>query len=312
MPKQQNYQAIEVGETFGPVKFPVDAHFVKGFAFAVDDFSHLYFSEPGKCGPWAHSSGIAKKLLHLFMENYEPQGIKSVHLKEDIWFHSPVPFGQEIQLSGGFTDKFVKSGRPSVVLDSEARDQSGKLLVRQRSIEIVPTLEPVSASDPKMFEGLSGRRVSNNWPQGVSQVATAENLRAAGSILPTIRKTIHQDQMSMFVGANENWRNIHTDPETAKAAGFDTTIMSGMIQACWFTEMMVSFFGVSFLSGGQIGVTFFLPVKAGETIECRAVARKVNADQSVEIEFWSVNAEGRMTAGGWAIGSKAKQTKSSG
>ncbi len=305
MLKQQSYQAIEVGETFGPVDFPVDAHFVKGFAFAVDDYNSHYFRAPGTCGPWAHSSAIAKKLLHLFMENYDPQGIKSVHLKEDIWFHAPVPFGKPVRFTGTFADKFVRNGRPSVVLDSEARDQSGNLLVRQRSVEIVPTLEPVPASEPKAFDGLSSRRVNSDWPKDAPEVKTVSELKAPGSVLPVMSETIQQDQMSMFVGANENWRNIHTCPDIAKAAGFDTTIMSGMIQACWFSAMMVSFFGGAFLSGGRLGATFFAPVKARETIECRAVVRAVNPDGTVEVEIWSLNAEGRMTAGGWAIGRKA-------
>lgn len=304
MLKQQDYAALEVGERFGPVAFPVDDHFVKGFAFAVDDYHPLYFRRPGACGPVAHSSGIAKKLLHIFMENYDPQGISSVHLKEDIAFHAPVPFGETITLSGHFTDKFVRKGRPSVVLESEARDEAGRLLVSQRSVEIVPSREPAAESEPTAYDGLSSRRVSGEWPAGALEAVKAADA-AAGSTLPVLVKHIHQDQMSMFVGANDNWRNIHTDPEIARQAGFERTIMSGMIQACWFSEMMVTFFGESFLSGGRLGCTFLAPVQAGERIECRAVVRSIAADGSVEVEFWSLNAAGRMTAGGWAIGRKA-------
>jgi len=267
----------------------------------VDDWTPVYYREPGECGPWAHSSAIAKKLLHIFMEGYNPQGISSVHLKEDIEFHVPVPFGEVITLKAVYSDKFVRKGRPSVVLDGEARDAAGNLLVTQRSIEIVPTLEPVgdvAQADPS---GLSSRKVTVGAPDNAATVSTAADVSEAGVVLPVMSKTIHQDQMSVFVGANEGWRNIHTDLEVAKAAGFEKTIMSGMIQACWFTEMMVRFFGESFLSGGKLGVTFLKSVQADETITCHAVVRSRADDGEMEIEFWSLNAEGASTAVGWAV-----------
>jgi acyl dehydratase len=305
MLKQQTYEALVVGETFGPVQFRIDDHFVKGFAFAVDDFSSLYFRGPGLCGPISHSSAIAKKLLHIFMEGYDPQGIKSVHLKEDITYHAPVPFGEEITLRGRFSDVIVRRGHPCFVLESEARDASGRLLVSQRSVESVPTLVQLSDTEPKTFDGLSRRRVEGQWPKDGPQAESVSTLKSPGTRLPVITKTIHQDQMSMFVGANENWRNIHTDPVLAREAGFDKTIMSGMIQACWFSEMMVSFFGESFLTTGKLGMSFLSPVKAGETISCHAVAQSTIPDGAVELEFWSRDESGRMSAAGWATGLRA-------
>lgn len=297
------FQTVSLDEPIGPVSLAVDDHFVKGFAFAVDDWSALYFTAPGRCGPFAHSPALAKKLLHLFAERYDPQGIRSVHLKEDIWFEAPVPFDETVALSGRYTDKFKKKGRPIVVFESEARDRQGRLLVRQRSMEIVPSDGPISAEWER--EGgsaetlLSSRRVSAVLPTGV------HNERDAGpapdTVLPVLSKTIHQDQISLFCGADENWKNLHTDPDIAREAGFETTIMSGMIQTCWFTEMLVSFFGPSFLSGGRLGTTFLAPVACGETIDCYGVVRKVSETGGVEVELWSLNGSGIVTCGGWAI-----------
>lgn len=300
--KRQSYQIVGVGERFGPVPLLADDHFVKGFAFAVDDFGPLYFEAAGACGPWAHSSGVAKKLLHIFMEHYDPQNIKSVHLKEDIWYHAPVPVGETLTISGEITGKFVRNGRTSVILESAARDSKANLLVTQRSIEIWPSDEKTADTTQAPLDGLSSRRFGGEWPADARECQTVADVSGPNARLPVLSKTIHQDQMSMFVGANENWRNIHNNPALAKEAGYNGTIMSGMIQACWFSQMMVSFFGEGFLSGGQLGVTFLVPVKAGETIECRAVVRSVAPDGAVAVEFWSLNAAGRMTAGGWAIG----------
>lgn len=304
--EQLTFQSARLHEPIGPVPFRVDDHFVKGFAFAVDDWSAPYFAAPGQCGPLAHSDGIAKKLLHLFAERYDPQGIRSVHLKEDIWFEAPVRFGDELQLSGRYVDKFVRKGRPTLVLESEARDGLGNILVRQRSVEMVPSTQEQVADTPVDPEpgapGLSSRRVNGHWPEAGAVARLARVDLAPDTRLPVLRKTIQQDQIAIFCGANENWKNLHTDLQLARDAGFDTTIMSGMVQLCWFTEMLVAFFGPGFLSGGRIGASFLAPVANGETIDCYGVVRSVAADGAMEIELWSRNQAGKLTCGGWATG----------
>lgn len=299
--KQHLFENIERGERFGPVALHLDEHLVRGFAFAVDDFSARFFASAARCGPFVAPALLAKKLLHIFMLKYDPQGVSAIHLKDDIEFIAPARFGDEVVLSACYSDTFVRKSRTCVVLDGEARGPDGALLLRHRSIEIVPA----RSSHPERAQadpvGLSQRRVDASWPER-AEVAVNPTVARVGMVLPARCRTIHQDQMSVFVGANEGWRNIHTDLEVARAAGFESTIMSGMIQACWFTHMVTDFLGDSFLRGGRLGITFLRNVASGGTVQLRAVIRSVGDDGAFEIEFWSENEEGVITAVGWAIG----------
>lgn len=297
--KRHVFENIVEGETFGPLNLSIDAHLVRGYAFAVEDYGTCYFRTAQDCGPLAPPALLAKRLLHIFMTKYDPQGVSAVHLKNDIEFHAPPQFGDEVTLSARYTDVFVRKGRTCVVLDGEARDSSGKLLVRNRSIEIVPSEKDHAERPQADATGLAQRRVNAVLPDDPTTADNAASGRA-GMVLPKRRRTIQQDQMSVFVGANENWRNIHTDIEVARAAGFERTIMSGMIQACWFTHMMTDHFGDAFLTGGRLGITFLRNVASGETVELHAVIREVLSDGTQEIEFWSSNAAGEPTAVGWA------------
>lgn len=300
-----SFQSASIGEVIGPVPLTVDDHFIKGFAFAVDDWSRPYFSAAGECGPLAHSSAVAKKLLHLFACRYDPQDLQSVHVKEDIWFDAPVRSGETVALTGRYVEKYVRKGRPTVVFESEACDAGGQVLVRQRSVEIVPTDTPVSDTDTHGglagTDLLSSRRVSASLPYVPQRADRAAADLKADTCLPVMRKTIHQDQIAVFCGANENWKNLHTDIDIARRAGFSTTIMSGMIQMCWFTEMLVSFFGAGFLSGGRIGGSFLAPVAPGETVECFAIVRGFDDAGDAQVELWSQSLSSpALTCAAWA------------
>lgn len=299
------FQTAEIGEVIGPVPLAVDDHFVKGFAFAVDDWSAPYFTNAGKCGPLAHSCAVAKKLLHLFAARYDTQDLQSVHLKEDIWFDVPVRFGESIALTGRYVEKFVRKGRPTTVFESEACDENGNILVRQRSLEIMQSDAPLEDTEnervPDSGAYLSGRRVSAVLPHAPQFMTHATAVIPSDICLPVMTKTIHQDQIAVFCGANENWKNLHTDLEVARKAGFSTTIMSGMIQMCWFTEMLVSFFGAGFLSGGRLGGTFLAPVSPQESVDCFGVVRGVDGSGRVEIEMWARRASDQaLTCAAWA------------
>lgn len=305
--KQHLFENIEKGEVFGPAPLRLDEHLVRGFAFAVQDHSARYFQSAAEPGPYVAPALLAKKLLHIFMLNYDPQGVSAVHLKDDIEFIAPARFGDEVMLSARYSDTFVRKGRTSVVLDGEARDSSGALLLRHRSVEIVPTNQRYPDRPQTDPVGLSQRRVDTDWPDH-PEVAESAGVARAGMVLPPRSRTIQQDQMSVFVGANEGWRNIHTDLDIARQAGFERTIMSGMIQACWFTHLITDFLGDAYLSGGRLGITFLKNVQSGETVRLRAVIRSILEDGTFEIEFWSQNESEEITAVGWAVGKAGAQS----
>lgn len=296
------YEAVEVGEEFGPIELLVDDHAIKSFAFAMDDYNPWYFggATPFGCRV-APPALVAKHLLVVFLSKYDPNLVVGLHQKEEIWCHRPVPCGSRLTLSGKYVNKYVKRGKGYVVLEAEARDEHGRVLVRQRSTEVMRIPDGIkvgarSAEPP-------ARQVQGVWPADRKPVAMASRDVVQGTPLPPMVKQVHQDQMSVFSGADWHWHNIHTDIRIAQGAGFGKCITQGMMEACWLSEMMGSFFGPSWYTTGWLSTVFLSPVFAGDTLTFKAVVTDLKEEAEglkVELEVWCENQKGVMTAGGWA------------
>jgi acyl dehydratase len=249
------------------------------------------------------SAAIAKDLVALFLTRYDASRVVGLHQKEEVWFAKPARLGQTLTLSGTYVDKYQKRGKGYVVLDCEARDEAGDLIVRQQSTEIMRIPEKVelgaASSDPK------GGRVEPVWPANIDPAARAGADLAPGTPVRPLTKRARQDQMAVFSGVGKQWHNIHTDDRVAKAAGFRDTIAQGMMETCWTAEMLAHFFGPPWLASGWIRMIYTQPVYNGDTITCRAVVKdrkSANGATQLHLEVWAENQDGRITTVGWASG----------
>ena len=294
--KKPTFDAIEVGETFGPVIFEMNDHFIKAYEFALDDWSPFYAAEAGEARI-APSISVATKLLHIFMTKYDPNALVALHQHEEVVFHSRIGVGGSATLSGKYVDKYVRRGKGYVVLEGSASDADGRLLVTQRSIELMDL--PIGGGLVGGGAPPAGRRITGFWPEGRMIRPSLASGVELGDPLPILNKVAHQDQMTVFCGADGGWRNIHTDIAVAQRAGMTATVVPGMMQACWFTEMMARFYGVEFFDAGSITCTFLRPVLRGEPVICRGVVStlaRLDGEPEAEVEFWAVNSKGEMVA----------------
>jgi acyl dehydratase len=205
-------------------------------------------------------------------------------------------------LTGRYIDKYERRGKGYVVFEAEARDAAtGEMLVRQISTEIMRIPEGVqlgSASAPP-----PERRVSGVWPAQAQPLVRGDPDISVGRPVQPLTKTAHQDQMSVFSGADNQWTNIHTDVRIAKAAGFRDTLAQGAMESCWTSEMLANAFGPAWFSTGWISHVYLKPVFRGDTITCRGVITGLEMrpeGRQVELEVWAENQSGVMTAAGWA------------
>lgn len=306
--KDATFEAVAVGEEFGPVELVIDDHTIKSFAFAVDDYTSWYFAPgaPG-LGRLGHSVMLAKELVAIFLTAYDANSVVGLHQKEEVWYHAPVRFGSRVILTGRYADKYTKRGKGYVVLDGEARDEDGQLLVRQRSIEIMRVPENVelgagSAPPPE-------RRVTGQWPAEKTPERAAHAAAAPGTPIVPLTKRVYQDQMAVFSGIGKHWHNIHTDIDAARRGGFARTLAQGMMETCWLSEMLANYFGPSWFANGWMAMAFLNPVFADDLIACKGVvidARDEADGRLLELEIWCENEDGQMTAAGWARGTAAR------
>lgn len=299
--KEARFELVEVGEEFGPVEEVITDYKVKQFAFTVDDFHPWYFGESPFGRRIGHAAILANDLLQLFTTVYDANTVVGLHTQEELWFHNPVFVGERVRLWGKYVDKYERRGKGYVVMEAEARGEDGRLLVRHRGVEIMH-IQPgpvVGGGTAREVE----RRVTGEYRRDVEPVSRARPGLLAGTPLTRLVKTVTQEQMSVFSGCGRHLRNIHTDIEVARRGGLPGTIAQGMMEFIYITELLTSFFGVSWFTTGWQKMKFLRPVFAGETVVCRGVVTGETSDTEgtrLELEVWVENAQGQMTAAGWA------------
>lgn len=290
------FDSIERGMAFGPVELPVTEQLVKAFAFAVDDYAPLS-REDGL----VHASVLVPDLLRLLNTRFDPNTMVGLHQKEEVFLRSPMRIGETAVLEGRCVDTYARRGKGYFVMEAEARAaEDGRLLVRHRSVEIAeldPRLPTIAASTPG-----TERRATCAPPADHEPVTRADASLEVGTPIVPLRKSVHQDQIAVFSNAGRFWRNIHTDLDQARSAGYDRTLAQGLMQTMYVSQLGAELFGDAWATSGWIWTTYLKPLFEGETATVQAVVsdrRRGSTGTWLELETWVEAASGAKTAVGW-------------
>jgi acyl dehydratase len=74
-------------------------------------------------------------------------------------------------------------------------------------------------------------------------------------------------------------RNIHSDNEAARKAGFEAPIAGGEQTLAVMAQLLVDRFGMRFIEGGRIEIAFTRPVLFGDTITAHARVVRNDGDR---------------------------------
>jgi acyl dehydratase len=304
--KPVRYELFEIGEEFGPTEILVDDHFIKTYAFTVDDYHPWSFDE--NASPFGERVGQAAillgDLLRLLNTRYDPFQDFGLHQREQVWFCSPVRLGERVQLTGRVVETFLRRGRGYFVTDAEARSlEDGRVLVRHRAIECAEIGDPASLGGGSA-PASNARRVTAVYPADREVVKVASPTLAVGTPLPPLRKVVHQEQMSVYSNVQEFWRTAHTDLAAARSQGLETTLAQGLMAASYVSEMATGFFGPTWFTTGHLELAFVAPFGPGTDVRVLGVVsdvREVDGAGRVEIETWvERTSDGTKVAVGWA------------
>lgn len=298
--KDPTFESVEVGETFGPLAVKMDDHYLRSACFSLSDYSDCYFNADPAIGyRIVPSAALVRDGVALFLTKYNPNTVVGLHQLEEFWYHAPVPFGSTVTLTGSYIDKYERRGKGYCVLDVDVRDENGKLLVRQKSTEIMRIPEGIKMGAGSSTSG--GKRVSGAISENVSVAEKASLELAPGTPVPSLKKIAHNDEMAVFSGIHFNRHNIHTDDNVSTAAGFRVRLAQGAQTTCWLSEMLCNFFGpAAWFSSGWMKNAYLQPVFAGDELTCFGVVTGQGDDGRLELEVWIRNQDGLMTAAGWA------------
>jgi len=302
--KQPVAEAIEIPEHFGPVGVLVDDLKVKRFAFTQDDYGGWYFGESPFGYRIGHAALLANDLLQLFTLRYAASQVVGLHTEEELWFERPVRVGEVVRLEGSYTEAFERRGQGCVVLEADARDSEGRVLLRHRGIEIMRTV-PGTIAGRSSAETSGGRRVTGEVDESLAAIEVAGALADAvpGAALVPLAKEITQEQMSVFSRCGEYVRNIHNDLQIARAGGLRVPIVQGQQQVCHLAEILTRVFGARWFTGGWLRCKFLRPVDGFEVISVGGVVREVERDGDdavVHLDVWIRKPDGSLATVGWA------------
>ena len=85
--------------------------------------------------------------------------------------------------------------------------------------------------------------------------------------LPSVVKTITQEQLNEYAQASGDFNPLHQDAEFAAATQFGGVIAHGMLTLAFISEMMLAAFGRAWLESGALKVRFKGAAYVGDQVE---------------------------------------------
>ncbi len=300
--KERKWEIMEVGEEFGPVKVVVDERRVKNFVYAVDDFDPAYLG--GKGGRIAPPTVLGNALLRITMTKYNWVGSSGLHARQEYEFFNPVAVGEEVTVTGRYIDKFIRREKEYMVLEAEARDSKGKLVLRGRATDLHGLKRGTVKDAPSTSAPAAPPPAEKSEPAPSGPVVEkASKDVPIGAQVPPLVKTVLMEQMVVYTGTER--KNIHNDPEFARNAGLPNAISQGLTSVDYISQAMGSFFGKGWQRGGKVSVAFVSPVYAGDTITVKGVVKEIAPEgkaQRITVDVWCENQSGKKVTVGTASG----------
>lgn len=299
--KERKWELMEVGEGFGPIEMVVSDHLIKSFAYAVDDYDPACFVGLQGIGRIGHPTVLCRDARDVIRTAYDlASGGAGMHAKHECEIFDCPRLGQKVVLTGCHVDKYIKREKQYIILESEAADKNGKLLLRQRSTHLRGLKQGMAKAEA------SPAVVAAEVPTltGDPLVEVASRDVPVGAQLKPIEKVMTQEQMTVFAGTE--WKNIHNDLDAARQAGFSTTVASGLQTIAYISEMMTKFCGAGWRRGGKLAVAFISPVFLGDTVFASGRIKEKVVDEDgtprVVLDVWCENQIGKRVTVGTASG----------
>lgn len=85
--------------------------------------------------------------------------------------------------------------------------------------------------------------------------------------LPSVVKTIAQEQLNQYADASGDHNPLHLDAQFAQSTQFGGIIAHGMLTLAFVSEMMLAAYGRSWLESGSLRVRFKGAAYVGDCVE---------------------------------------------
>ncbi|QPZ38250.1 MaoC/PaaZ C-terminal domain-containing protein [Paramicrobacterium chengjingii] len=298
--KVATFENIATFEELGPMEVEVTEELMKAYAFSMDDYRAWHFGPSPFGPPIGHAAIVGNDLLNVKYGVYDRMTVVGLHTDEELIFHAPIPLGETVTITGRYVVKDILRGKGHAVMEAEARDASGKLLVQHRNSE----LTRVDPGETTASAGTAqpSRRVVPDALSADPVETVRPGLRAETPIKgKTTRLT--QAQMSVFSYIGEYERNFHNDREFANENGLERTIAQGQQSAGFFSDICTGFFGAPWFTSGRVKAKFLLPVFPDSVLRIKGKVVGQEAARGglrTHVDMWIRDQDDRLVSVGWA------------
>lgn len=286
---------VEMGMTFGPVELEITERLAKAFAFSADDYSAI-------CGGVEETTAaiLLADMVKLLNHRFDPNSMLGLHAKERYEVHSKVRIGETVVMEGTCVERYVRRGKGYYVIEAAARSkEDGRVILTHRSTELAE-IDAVFEDTPP-GDGAGSRRVEAEIDPDLAVATVASpNLRPGTPMAPLV-KEMHQEQIAVYSNVGLHWKNIHTDIDVAKKAGYERTLAQGLMQSVYAAELGTGFFGDAWHSTGFSDLTYLNPVFEGDVLTLGgavATVEEAEGGTRIELAVWTENQRGERTAAG--------------
>lgn len=275
------YDAIEVGQRFGPWEYPLAAR-IGRYLEAIEN-AHPWHKERSPWGPPVAPPSILGVAAMRFLDAIGPAPPGTLHARQEIDTSAALRLDRRPIAYGEFTDKFEKRGRKYFTFEARFRDETGIILGHSR----------VTMAFPREKGAQEGATEARAEPERKGE-------------LKAITRALTQEKMTAYSEDSANaqrGQSIHVQPEVAKKAGFERTVAQGLMAADYISELMTGEFGKEWFEFAGLSVTFLRPILCGDTVTANGRLAEEVAEGAVVrkvYEVWAENERAEAVAAGHA------------
>lgn len=282
-----SYDGIEVGQHYGPWKYPLRERIARHLE-AVEN-SHPWHHERSPWGPPVAPPSILGNAALRFIDAIAPLPPGTLHAKQEIETFAALRLDRQPVGYGRFVDKYERRGRRWFVFESRWRDETGLVIGHSRVTMAFPG-KGEGAGNKEEEKGGTGRALGEREP----------------GTLPPIVRTLTQERMTAYSEDSANalrGTSIHVHAEAAQKAGFATTVAQGLMAADYISEVMGNVLGRQWYENATLSLAFVRPMLCGQTITAGGRLAESVPDGAVlrrVYEVWCSNDHGETVASGTA------------
>jgi hypothetical protein len=265
------FDDILIGLELGPTEIPVNEKIVRDYCDEFNDHNSIYLGHSPFGGPVVPP--LFQATLHdlgLLSTKWDPHS--TVPSKTEHELINPARIEKRLSATGKIIDKYIRRGREYVVIQSVIMDEDD-LEIRRCLDHVLLSLERTSRADTESAS-----------TEG--QSATNHVKGEAGIEIPSVVKIAYQRSLH----EREFLPDSSHNEEYARSVGYPGRLVSGYVLCAYMTEMLVNFFGPSWLKGGRFSAMFISPgVQEGDALTCRGFIRdevREKAGENVNLDIW--------------------------